>query len=97
MFGEDLLVYILPEIMVLIPVLIIIGSMLKKAPYIKDWTIPIILAFVGILLSVLIIGFANGFSPQNVANGVIQGILATGMAVYVHQLSIQTGRKRDQD
>lgn len=34
MFGEDLLVYILPEIMVLIPVLIIIGSMLKKATYI---------------------------------------------------------------
>lgn len=89
--------YILPEIMILIPVLIIIGMMLKKATYIKDWTIPMLLAGVGIILSVVIIGTKNGYSSESIVTGIIQGILATGMAVYVHQLSIQTGRKRDQD
>lgn len=89
--------YILPEIAIIIPVLIIIGMMLKKAAYIKDWTIPIILSGIGIILSVVTIGAKNGYSSESIVTGVIQGILATGMAVYVHQLSIQTGRKRDQD
>lgn len=89
--------YILPEITIIIPVLIIIGMMLKKTTYIQDWTIPIILAVVGILLAVVTIGAKDGYTPENIVTGVIQGILATGMAVYVHQLSIQTGRKRGQD
>lgn len=89
--------YILPEIMILIPVLIIIGMILKKAPYIQDWTIPILLAVVGILLAVITIGAKDGYTSESIVTGIIQGILATGMAVYVHQLSIQTGRKRDQD
>ena len=89
--------YILPEIMILIPVLIIIGMMLKKASYIQDWTIPILLAVVGILLAVITIGAKDGYTSESIVTGIIQGILATGMAVYVHQLSIQTGRKRDQD
>jgi len=89
--------YILPEIMILIPVLIIIGMILKKASYIQDWTIPILLAVVGILLAVITIGAKDGYTSESIVTGIIQGILATGMAVYVHQLSIQTGRKRDQD
>jgi ABC-type uncharacterized transport system permease subunit len=89
--------YILPDIMVLIPVLIIIGMMLKKVSYIQDWTIPILLAVVGILLAIITIGAKDGYTYESIVTGIIQGILATGMAVYVHQLSIQTGRKRDQD
>lgn len=89
--------YILPDVMVLIPVLIIIGMMLKRASYIQDWTIPILLAVIGILLAVVTIGAKDGYTSESIVTGVIQGILATGMAVYVHQLSIQTGRKRDQD
>lgn len=89
--------YILPEIAIIIPVLIITGMMLKKATYIQDWTIPIILAVVGILLAVATIGTKDGYTLESIVTGIIQGILATGMAVYVHQLSIQTGRKRGQD
>ena len=89
--------YILPEIMILIPVLIIIGMMFKKATCIQDWTIPILLAVVGILLAVVTIGAKDGYTSESIVTGIIQGVLATGMAVYVHQLSIQTGRKRDQD
>lgn len=89
--------YILPDIMILIPVLIIIGMMLKKASFIQDWTIPMLLAVVGILLAVVTIGAKDGYTSESIVTGIVQGILATGMAVYVHQLSIQTGRKRDQD
>lgn len=89
--------YILPDIMVLIPVLIIIGMMLKNSPYIKDWTIPILLAVVGILLAVVVIGTKDGYTSESIVTGIIQGILATGMAVYVHQLCIQTVKKRNQD
>lgn len=89
--------YILPDIMILIPVLIIIGMMLKKASFIQDWTIPILLAVVGIILAVVTIGAKDGYTSESVVTGIVQGILATGMAVYVHQLSIQTRRKRDQD
>ena len=89
--------YILPEITIIIPVLIVIGMMLKKATYIQDWTIPILLAVVGILLAVITIGAKDGYTSESIVTGIVQGILATGMAVYVHQLSIQTGRKRGQD
>jgi H+/gluconate symporter-like permease len=100
MTGEEILSFIQPEILILIPVLIILGLMLKKTEYIKDWTIPIILGVIGSLFAILILGFENGFVGQVILNGILQGILAAGMAVYVHQLTIQSTRKRveeDQD
>lgn len=97
MTGEQILSFILPEILILIPVLIIIGMMLKKIENIKDWTIPIILGVIGILFAIMILGFKEGFSGPIILNGILQGILAAGMAVYVHQLTIQSTRKRKED
>jgi hypothetical protein len=97
MTGSEILNYIQPEILILIPVLIILGLMLKKIENIKDWTIPIVLGIIGILFAILILGFENGFNGSTVLNGILQGILAAGMAVYVHQLTIQTTRKRKED
>jgi hypothetical protein len=97
MTGEQILSFILPEILILIPVLIIIGMMLKKIENIKDWTIPIILGVIGILFAIMILGFKEGFSGPIILNGILQGILAAGMAVYVHQLVIQSTRKRKED
>ncbi|SHH55617.1 phage holin family protein [Sporanaerobacter acetigenes] len=97
MTGEEILQYILPEIVILIPVLIILGQAIKQIPKVKDWTIPIILAVIGIVVSILILGFENGFTGSIVLNGVLQGILCAGMAVYVHQLTIQSTRKRKED
>lgn len=92
----DMLNFISPEILVLIPVLIIIGLMFKKTTFIEDWLIPIILGVVGVVFAILILGFAEGFTGPTILNGVIQGILAAGMAVYVHQLTIQTTQKREE-
>lgn len=97
MAGEEILKYILPEILILIPVLIILGQAIKQIPKVKDWSIPIFLAFIGIVLSILILGFENGFTGQIILNGLIQGILCAGMAVYVHQLTIQTTQKRKEE
>lgn len=97
MTGEEILVYINTNVMILIPVLIFIGMMLKKVESIRDWTIPIILAGVGIILAVLIIGFKDGFTAEVIVQGILQGVLCAGMAVYVHQLTIQSTRKRIED
>jgi hypothetical protein len=90
----EILKFIQPEILILIPVLSILGLMIKKNPTINDWAIPIILLFLGIVFSILILGLKSGFTPDVFLNGLLQGVLATGMAVYVHQLKIQSSRKR---
>lgn len=97
MTGTELMKFILPEILIIIPVLVIIGMMLKRIENIKDWTIPIILGVIGILFSIMILGFKEGFTGPVVLNGILQGILAAGMAVYVHQLTIQSTRKRKEE
>lgn len=97
MTGTEIMEFILPEILILIPVLIIIGMMLKRVESIKDWTIPIILGVIGILFAIMILGFKEGFTGPIILNGILQGILAAGMAVYVHQLTIQSTRKRKED
>ncbi len=94
MTAEQILAFIQPEILVVVPVLIIIGMMLKKIEQVKDWTIPIALGVMGIIFAILILGFNKGFTGLVILNGVIQGILSAGMAVYVHQLKIQSTRKR---
>lgn len=94
MQNLEILKFIKPEILILIPVLIVLGLILKKTPQIKDWLIPIILLAFGIVLAVLILSLQGGFTSLNILNGFIQGILVTGMAVYVHQLKIQTTRKK---
>lgn len=97
MTGTEILNFIQPEILILIPVLIIIGLMLKKVEYVKDWTIPIILGATGIILAILILGFDKGFQGSIILSGILQGVLSAGMAVYVHQLTIQSTRKRIED
>lgn len=97
MTGEEILTLIKPEILVVIPVLIIIGMMLKKIQRISDWLIPVLLGAAGIIFSVLILGFENSFSGLVIMNGFLQGILSAGMAVYVHQLTIQSTKKRIED
>ena len=68
MLGNDILAFIRPEMLVLIPVLIILGLMLKKATYIEDWTIPIILGGIGIILAILILGFAEDFTASDISS-----------------------------
>jgi hypothetical protein len=74
----DFSTYVSAGSLVLVPVIYIIGMILKNTETIPDKYIPVILLFVGIGASLGV----NGFN----ANAVIQGVLVTGVSVYTNQL-----------
>ncbi|RLQ96130.1 phage holin family protein [Falsibacillus albus] len=78
--------YIVNQALILIPVLWIIGKIVKKTPKIKDWVIPYILLITGVVLA----GFIMGFSVQSF----IQGVLVAGASVFGHQIVKQTIEKQ---
>lgn len=82
----DLATYIIEKCLVLVPCLLVIGSILKGTEKVKDKYIPLILLPLGIAGSVAIGGI-------NV-DSIIQGILVTGAAVYCNQLFVQ-GKKSE--
>ena len=81
---EDLAKYIIEEELILIPVLYVIGTMLKNLEKISDKYIPLILLVVGIVFSIALCGLS--------INSVIQGILITGVTVYTNQLIKQISK-----
>lgn len=76
-----ILEYITEQAMILVPVLWVVGMAFKKLETIKDKYIPIGLLVIGIALS----NFYLGFSVESS----LQGILATGLAVFAHQIKRQ--------
>ena len=74
----DFLKYITENAIILVPVLYIIGNILKGTELLKDKYIPVVLTPIGIAFSIAIIGVN--------AQAVVQGILVTGAAVYSNQL-----------
>lgn len=77
----DFLKYITERMLILIPVLYIIGMIIKGTDKIKNKYIPVILLPIGI-------AGAIGIGGLNV-DSIIQGILITGVTVYGNQLIIQ--------
>ncbi|RNA70309.1 phage holin family protein [Alteribacter keqinensis] len=80
----DFLQFIVDEALILIPVLMIIGKIIKQTPRVPDWLIPYLLLGLGIVFTTYLIGFSM--------QAVIQGVLVTGAAVFGHQLIKQTRR-----
>lgn len=78
--------YIKPELLVLIPVLYILGLMMKKTEKINDKYIPVMLGIIGIVLSAIYVATVSGICLMSVFTAVTQGILVAGAAVYVNQL-----------
>lgn len=76
--------YIIDNCLILIPVLYVIGAILKGIEVIKDKYIPLIILPIGIVLAIAIQGL-------NV-NAVIQGILVAGVTVYGNQLFKQISK-----
>ena len=93
----DIMNYVKPELIVVALVLYIIGIAIKKAEYINDKHIPLILGVIGIVLAAIWV-FAN--SPLNttqdvlmaVFTSIIQGILVAGLSTYVNQLIKQSNK-----
>ena len=76
--------FILENALIFIPVIYILGSMLKGLENVQDKYIPIILLPIGIALSV----FSMGLSVDSI----VQGVLVVGAAVYVNQVSKQLNK-----
>ena len=76
--------FILENALIFIPVIYILGSMLKGLEQVQDKYIPIILLPIGIALSV----FSMGLSVDSI----VQGVLVVGAAVYVNQVSKQLNK-----
>lgn len=81
--------YLLKEMLILIPVLYIIGMILKTTPKVRDWLIPWILLVIGVVFAVLV-GMG---AEMSIVDAVLQGILVTGVTVFANQLIIQTKYK----
>ena len=82
----DIVSYIVENSLILVPCLLVLGSILKGTEKVKDKYIPVILLPLGIAGAIAIGGF-------NV-DSIIQGILVTGAAVYCNQLFVQ-GKKSE--
>lgn len=74
----EILEYVLDKALILVPVLNIIGLLLKGIEKIPDKFIPLILLVFGVLGAVALAGAS--------VDSVIQGVLVTGVAVYGNQL-----------
>lgn len=85
----DLASFIVKDAYILIPVLFVIGLLLKRTPGLPDWLIPWIL---------LVLGMAGGFFLRDMhIDGLLQGVLVTGVTVFGHQLYKQTTCKSKED
>ena len=85
----DIEKYLLEQMLILVPVLYVIGMLLKATPKVSDWVIPWVLLIIGIV-SAIFVGMGAGIS---VTNSIIQGILVTGVTVLANQLIKQTQKK----
>lgn len=83
---EEITAYISPELMILIPVLYALGIILKRAGFIPDKFIPLILGGVGILICWIYEIMMLGFGLEAVFCGIVQGILVAGVTVYGNQI-----------
>jgi len=83
----DIIKFITEQALVLIPVLYIIGMLLKNTPKIKDWSIPYILLALGIVGAISLMGVT--------VQAVIQGILVSGATVLGNQLIKQVTDKSE--
>lgn len=80
----ELLSYVVDRALIIIPVLNVIGMILKNLQKIPDRFIPLILLGLGIVGSIGLMGIS--------VDSVIQGVLVTGAAVYGNQLVKQMNK-----
>lgn len=79
----DFMNFIIDQALILIPVLFLIGKFLKSSN-VDDKFIPLSLLALGIILSMLMVGFT--------VEGFIQGVLVAGAAVFTNELVKQVNR-----
>lgn len=89
--------YIRPELLILVPVLYVLGAIIKDSAAIQNRWIPAILGGVGIALSLLYVLGTWDFSATGVFTAITQGILVAGAAVYTNELIVQMIKKPEDE
>ena len=82
----DILNYVVQEGLVMIPVLFIIGEIVKCTELLSNKWIPLVLLVVSIGFTPLVLGAYS-------ANNVVQAVLVTGVTVFGNELIKQTSRE----
>ena len=95
---EQIMNYIKPELLILVPVLYLLGVALKKAQTFEDKDIPLTLGVAGILLTtpwIIATADITGYKDVFMAFFAIttQGILCAGCSVYVNQIVKQSRKE----
>ena len=82
--GEkmDIMTFIVEEGLIMIPVLYILGEIIKKTDILENKWIPFVLLLISIALTPLLL---SGYTPDNV----VQAILVTGASVLTNELKKQ--------
>lgn len=83
----DIINFIIEEGLIMIPVLYIIGEIIKFTGVLNNKWIPLTLLIFSLLFTPLLLG---GFTPDNI----VQAILVTGVTVLGDQLIKQSGKVR---
>ena len=74
--------YLSPELVFMIPVLVVIGKGLKKSTRISDSLIPTILSIIGIPIA-LITSLASRIDPMNRIQIIVWILMSTGQGVFL--------------
>lgn len=89
----DIMQYIKPELLAVIPICWGTGMFLKKTPNVKDWLIPYILLGVSTFLCGLWVLANEGITPMSIFTAITQGILLAVASVGSNQLVRQAGKR----
>lgn len=87
---EMLMTYLVENCAIVVPVLWCIGAALKRTPKVADWMIPYLLGGAGVALCLTIVLSTGG----SAVDGIMQGIITAGVAVYGNQLVKQAAKKK---
>ena len=84
--NEILLNYIVEDGLILIPVLYVIGYIIKHTNILSNRWIPLVLLVIGIIFSIFLLN-------DPIVDRVIQGILISGVTVFIDQVKKQNFEK----
>lgn len=95
---ENIMDFIKPELLALVPALYIIGAFLKSAQWFADKAIPAVLGLAGVLLAALWVAGTSDMSTLQdhllaIFTALVQGFMCAGAAVYCNQIVKQTKKE----
>ena len=96
----ELMEFLRPELAVLVPVLYVLGVVLKKSP-LQDWLIPFVLCVAGGVLSFLYLVSLGVDSPADwlslTFSAITQGVICAACSVYAKNLIKQAKEGMDRE